>query len=65
MKDDYKKSIKLVNKIQKIRSKNNKNWMDLLKLSLKLDPKATKKIIMEIYKYDQKMSLLAKKLFKS
>ena len=65
MKDDYKKSIKLVNKIQKIRSKNNKNWMDLLKLSLKLDPKATKKIIMEIYKYDQKISLLAKKLFKS
>ena len=48
MKEDYKKSIKLVNKIQKIRSKNNKNWMDLLKLSLKLDPKATKKIIMEI-----------------
>ena len=65
MKDDYKKSIKLVNKIQKIRSKNNKNWMDLLKLSLKLAPKATKKIIMEIYKYDQKISLLAKKLFKS
>tara|TARA_Y100000590_G_scaffold58964_1_gene62325 strand:- start:5465 stop:5662 length:198 start_codon:yes stop_codon:yes gene_type:complete len=65
MKDDYKKSIKLVNKIQKIRSKNNKNWMDLLKLSLKLDPKATKKIIMEIYKYDQKISLVAKKLFKS
>ena len=65
MKDDYKKSIKLVNKIQKIRSKNNKNWMDLLKLSLKLDPKATKKIIMEIYKYDQKISLLAKKLFTS
>ena len=65
MKDDYKKSIKLVNKIQKIISKNNKNWMDLLKLSLKLDPKATKKIIMEIYKYDQKISLVAKKLFKS
>ena len=65
MKDDYKKSIKLVNKIQKIRSKNNKNWMDLLKLSLKLDPKATKKIIMEIYKYDQKISLVAKKLFNS
>ena len=31
----YLKSLKLVNQIQKIRSKNNKNWMDLLKLSLK------------------------------
>ena len=64
MKNDYKKSIKFVNQIQKIRSRNNKNWMDLLRLSLKLDPKATKKIITEIYKYDQKISLIVKKLSK-
>ena len=31
------KAISLVNQIQKIRSQNNNNWMDLLKLSLKLD----------------------------
>ena len=33
----FKKSLKLVNQIQKIRTKNNNNWMDLFRLSLKLD----------------------------
>ena len=37
-----KSGIKLVNQIQKIRSKNNKNWMDLLKLSLQLDYRKTR-----------------------
>ncbi len=37
--------IKLVNKIQNIRSKNNKNWIDLLRLSLRLDFDTTSKII--------------------
>ena len=59
----YRKSLKLVNQIQKIRSKNNKNWMDLLRLALKLDHKSTAKILSEIYKDDQKISRLAKKLY--
>ena len=59
----YNRSLKLVNQIQKIRSKNNKNWMDLLRLSLKLDHKSTSKILYEIYKDDQKISGLAKKLY--
>ena len=41
----YRKSLKLVNQIQKIRSKNNKNWMNLLRLALKLDYKSTSKIL--------------------
>ena len=60
----YFQSIKLVNQIQKIRSKNNVKWMDLLKLSLKLDPKTTSKILSEIYKFDQQISRIAKKLSK-
>ena len=60
----YLKSLKLVNQIQKIRSKNNKNWMDLLRLSLKLDRKTTSKILSEIYKHDQKISSIAKKIYK-
>ena len=60
--NQYKKSLKLVNQIQKIRSKNNKNWMDLLRLSLKLDHKSTSKILYQIYKDDQKISKLAKKI---
>ena len=58
----YKKSLKLVNQIQRIRSKNNKNWMDLLRLALKLDHKETSKILAEIYKDDRKISQIAKKL---
>ena len=60
----YNKSLKLVNRIQKIRSKNNKNWMDLLRLSLKLDHKTTSKILSEIYKSDQRISKIAKKIYK-
>ena len=37
------KGLSLVNQIQKIRAKNNKNWMDLLKLSLRIDFKSTSK----------------------
>ena len=60
----YKKSLKLVNQIQKIRTKNNSNWMDLLRLSLKLDHKTTSKILSEIYKSDQRISKIAKKIYK-
>ena len=60
----YRKSLKLVNKIQKIRSKNNKNWLDLLRLALKLDHKSTSKILSEIYKDDQRISKLAEKIYK-
>ena len=58
-----KKTKKIFSDIEKTRSKNNKNWMDLLKLSLKLDHKSTSKIIAEIYKDDRKISKLAKKLY--
>ena len=57
-----KQGIKLVNQIQKIRSKNNKNWMDLLRLSLKLDFDLTSKILREICKDDKRISNLAQKI---
>ncbi len=50
--------LKLINQIQNIRSKNNKNWMDLLRLSLKLDFELTSKILKEICKEDKKISYL-------
>jgi hypothetical protein len=58
------KGLKLINEIQGIRSKNNKNWMDLLRLSLKLDFKTTSKILKEICKDDQRISKLAKKIYR-
>ena len=36
-KNKIKKGLNLITKIQKIRSKNNNNWMDLLRLSLQLN----------------------------
>ena len=59
-----KKALDLINEIQKIRSKNNKNWMDLLRLSLKLDFKTTAKILKDIVSDDKKISDLAKKIYK-
>ena len=44
-KNKISKALNLVSKIETIRSKNNKNWMNLLKLSLKLDFKNTSKIL--------------------
>ena len=57
------KGLNLVNKIQKIRSKNNKNWMDLLRLSLKLDFNSTSKILKEICKDDKKISIIAREIY--
>ena len=67
MKKNSKKinqGLKLVNQIQKIRSKNNKNWMDLLRLSLKLDFNLTSKILKEICKDDKRISNLAQKIYR-
>lgn len=58
-----KNSITLLNKIEKIRSKNNKNWMDILRLAIKLDYNKTSKLIKQIYKYDTEISALAKKIY--
>ena len=56
--------LKLINEIQNIRSKNNKNWMDLLRLSLRLDFDKTSKIIKEICKDDKRISNIAQKIYK-
>ena len=56
------KYIKIINSIEKVRSKNNKNWMDLLRLSFKYAPTETAKIMQAIYKEDSKISSLVKKL---
>jgi len=61
---NIKKGLKLVNQIQNIRSKNNKNWMDLLRLSLKIDFNSTSKILKEICKDDKRISTLAQKIYK-
>tara|TARA_B100000989_G_C19481324_1_gene445271 strand:- start:557 stop:772 length:216 start_codon:yes stop_codon:yes gene_type:complete len=58
------KGLSLINQIQNIRTKNNRNWMDLLRLSLKLDFNSTSKILKEICKDDKRISNLAQKIYK-
>lgn len=55
------KYLKIIDKIEKVRSKNNVNWMDVLRLSLKNAPDQTIKLIKSINQQDEKIS----KLFKS
>ena len=60
----YQKSLKIIDAISVIRSKNNKNWMDLLKLAFKHDPKNASKILLNITQFDKKISSLTNKLQK-
>ena len=57
-------SNKLFKKIETIRKNNNKNWMDLLRLAYKNDPKNTVKILNNILKKDNQLIKIAKQLRK-
>ena len=54
----------IINKVQKIRARNNKNWMDLLKLTFKYAPKDATKIMKRINISDTQISKEIKKLQK-
>lgn len=57
-----KNNLKIIDKIESIRAKNNKNWMDLLRLAFIKAPNETVKIMSEVFKHDEKISKLIKKL---
>ena len=61
MKKSYEK---IIDEIEKIRSKNNSNWMDILRLAFKYNPKDAAKTMSKIYVDDAKIGKLAKKLTK-
>jgi len=54
----------IIDSIQKVRSKNNKNWMDILKLAFASNPKSASKILSSIYKQDKRIGDLVRKLTK-
>ena len=56
------KYLSIISKIEKIRSKNNVNWMNILRLAFKLDPKSAAKIMKKINYDDKKISDLLNKL---
>ena len=54
--------LEIIDEIEKIRSKNNVNWMDILRLSFKHAPKEARNIISKINNDDNKISNLLKQL---
>ena len=54
--------LKIISKIEKIRKKNNINWMDILRIAFDNNPKATAKVMSKIYSDDKKIGALVKKL---
>ncbi len=59
MKKNYSK---VIDQIKKVRSRNNINWMNILKLAFKHDPKNASLIMKKINYDDKKISKLIKKL---
>ena len=54
----------IVNLIEKTRSKNNKNWMNLLRIALKYAPKESSLVLKKININDKKISKLVSKIGK-
>ncbi len=57
-----KNYLNIIKKIENIRSKNNVNWMNILRLAFKLDPKQASKIMKKINYDDKRISNLLNKL---
>ena len=57
--EDY---LQIIDEIERIRSKNNKNWMDLLRLAFRLAPEESAAIVAEIYQHDSQIAALAERL---
>ena len=57
-----KNQLKIISQIENIRKKNNVNWMDILRIAFKNNPKATAKIMSKIYLDDKRIGYLVKKL---
>ena len=62
MKKKSKNFLKIISQIENIRKKNNINWMDILRIAFKDNPKEAAKIMSKIYVDDRRISYLVKKL---
>jgi methionyl-tRNA formyltransferase len=54
--------LEIINEIEKVRSKNNVNWMDILRLAFEHAPDKARQIISKINKDDTRISELLKQL---
>ena len=56
------KHLKIISQIEKIRKKNNVNWMNILRIAFRYNSKATAKVMFKIYSDDKRITNLVKKL---
>ena len=54
--------LKIIDKIEKVRTNNNVNWMDILRIAFKHAPEEAKKVMKKINNSDDEIADLLKKL---
>ena len=54
--------LSIIDEMEKIRSKNNVNWMDILRLAFKSSPSEAQALMKKIDHQDNRISELVKKL---
>ena len=54
--------LKIIDEIEKVRSGNNMNWMDILRIAFTYAPEEAKKLMKKIDHEDNRISELVKKL---
>lgn len=52
----------LLDQITRVRAQNNVNWMELLRIALRADPKATKEVLGKVLIMDLQVSRLTRAL---
>ena len=54
--------LKIIDEVEKVRTKNNVNWMDVLRLAFRYAPEESKELMKKINSSDDQISDLLKKL---
>ena len=57
--------LEIIQDIQEVRSKNNVNWMDIIRLAITENPPATKQLLIKINKHDNSIGSLLDELSKN
>lgn len=60
--EQIEEKLKLIDAIGQVRTKNNVNWMNLLRVALRADPEGTLDLVREINTKDNEISQLFAKL---
>jgi hypothetical protein len=57
-----KNYLEIISQIENMRKKNNVNWMNILRIAFKNNPRATARVMSKIYSDDKRIGILVKKL---